>query len=103
MPELMFMKLGMYVITPEPISMEYTYFINPARQPVCQIHEMQETKKNCWTRCFLCGPCSIKGESVGLSAYPFIVARQWQGKHVPEARNNWRRPFLCGPYGIKGK
>jgi hypothetical protein len=31
---------------------------------------IRETKKNCWTHCFLCNPCHTKAESVGLSVYP---------------------------------
>jgi hypothetical protein len=33
MPEPIFMKLDMYIVAPEPISM--VYFINPSHQPVC--------------------------------------------------------------------
>jgi hypothetical protein len=33
MPEPIFMKLGMYIMTPEPISA--AHFINPSYQPVC--------------------------------------------------------------------
>jgi hypothetical protein len=32
-PELVFMKLGMYIVTPEPVST--AYFINPSHQSVC--------------------------------------------------------------------
>jgi hypothetical protein len=35
MPETIFMKLGMYIMAPEPIS--GAYFINPYHQSVCQI------------------------------------------------------------------
>jgi hypothetical protein len=33
MPEPVFMKLGMYIMAPEPIST--AYFINPSHQSVC--------------------------------------------------------------------
>jgi hypothetical protein len=33
MPEPIFMKLGMYIMAPEPIST--VYFINPSHQSVC--------------------------------------------------------------------
>jgi hypothetical protein len=33
LPEAIFMKLGMYIMAPEPISM--AYFINPSHQSVC--------------------------------------------------------------------
>jgi hypothetical protein len=79
--EAVIMKLGMYIMPPEPLST--AYFINPSHQSVClcvyppivarqglcktlkrqRIHTQQ--KKNCWTRHFLCGPCRIK-ESRGL-------------------------------------
>jgi hypothetical protein len=50
------------------------------------------------------GPFGIKGESVGLSVYPPIVARQRLGKHIPAATKNcWRRRFVYGPFGIKGE
>jgi hypothetical protein len=63
---------------------------------------IHDTKKNHWTRRILCGPCCIKGESMGLSLYPPIVARQWLCKHVPAATKNcWKRRFLCGPCRIK--
>jgi hypothetical protein len=43
-------------------------------------------------------PCRIKGESVGLSVYLPVVARQRLGKHVPTTTKNcWKRRFLCGP------
>jgi hypothetical protein len=73
MPEPIFMKLGMYIMTPELISTDY--FIHPFHQSVClcfplsllgkgsvntfsrqRIHETQ----NCWTSRFLCGSCHIK-------------------------------------------
>jgi hypothetical protein len=60
--------------------------------PRQRIHETN----NCWTRRFLCGPCRMKWDSVGLSVYCHIVARQWLGKR-------WRHHFLCGPCRIKGK
>jgi hypothetical protein len=100
-PEPIFMKLGMYNMVPETISI--VYFINSSHQSVCMCIPYR-----CWatarTRRFLCGPCHIKGESVGLSVYTPIVARQWLGKHVPaETKNYWRYHFLCGPCRIKEK
>jgi hypothetical protein len=52
MPEPIFMKLGMYIMTPEPISM--AYFINPSHQSVCLyvyplIVAMQQLSKNVTT------------------------------------------------------
>jgi hypothetical protein len=65
---------------------------------------IHETKKKCWTRRFICGPCGVKGKSVGLSVYPTIVAKQRLGKHVPAATKVCsRRRFLCGTCRIKGK
>jgi hypothetical protein len=44
----------------------------------------------------LCGPCRIKGGSVGLCILP-IVVRQWLGKHVLAAKNCWRHRFSAVP------
>jgi hypothetical protein len=42
--------------------------------------------------------------SVGLSAYPPIVARLELNKYVPAATKNcWRRRCLCGPCHNMGK
>jgi hypothetical protein len=78
MPEPIFMKLGMYIMAPEPIAT--AYFINsppsvcvsvcvyaPHR---CWVNTFPwqwyiKQQKNCWTRRFLCGSC-IKGECVCL-------------------------------------
>jgi hypothetical protein len=66
-------------------------------------NEHTRNNKKYWTRRFLCGPCRIKGDSVGLSVYPPIVARQRLGKDVPTATEKcWTRRFLCGPCRIKG-
>jgi hypothetical protein len=88
MPEPISIKLGMYIMAPEPIST--AYLINP-HQSVClyvyvarqQLGKIVTDAMNthtaiedCLTRRFLYGPCHIKGESVGLSVYPPIVARQ---------------------------
>jgi hypothetical protein len=43
-------------------------------------------------------------QSVGLSVYTPIVARQRFGKHVPAVSKNYRRRhFLCRRCRIKGK
>jgi hypothetical protein len=65
--ETVIMKLGMYIMAPEPIST--AYFISPsiaARKrlaetlPRQQIHTQR--KKNCWRRRLVCDPCHIKGK-----------------------------------------
>jgi hypothetical protein len=38
-----------------------------------------------WTRLFVCRPCLITGEPVGLAVYPPIVRRIQLSKYVPEA------------------
>jgi hypothetical protein len=104
MPEPIIMKLGMYITAPEPISK--AYFINSSHQSVClyvypSLVARQWIGKNVnaemnthskieeqLTRRFLCGPCRIKGERVGLPVYPSIIARQWLGKQVPAATKN---------------
>jgi hypothetical protein len=111
------MKLGMYNMAPEPISA--AYFIDPFHQSVYMCISIllldngsvkslprkriqMQQEQNCSKRRFLCGTCSIKGESVGLSVYPPIVARQRLGKLIPAAMKNcWRRHFLCDPRRIK--
>jgi hypothetical protein len=109
MPEPVFVKLGMYIMAPEHISMAYS--INLSHQSVSvsvyprslldngsmstlprqRIHATIEELQGA---SFLCCPCLIKGGSVGLSVYPLIVARQRLGTHVPVATKNcWRRRF----------
>jgi hypothetical protein len=109
------MKFGMYIMAPEPGVLH-----NPSHQSVWldvyfplwllgngsvntfRSNEYTKQQNNCRTRRFLCGPCGIKGESVGVTVYPAIVACQRLGKDVPAATNNcWRRRFLCGPYRIR--
>jgi hypothetical protein len=46
---------------------------------------IHETRTNCWTRRFLCGPFCTKGKSVGPSA------RQWLVKRVPAKKKNCMR------------
>jgi hypothetical protein len=67
MPELIFMKLGMYIMAPEPIAS--VCFINPSHQSVC-----------------MC-----------VCLYPLIVAGQRLGKNVTAAVNthNSRRIVGC--------
>jgi hypothetical protein len=66
-PQPIFMKLGMYVMAPEPIPM--AYFINPSHQSVC----------------LYAYPPIIAGQ--GLVKNSPIVTRQRLGKHVPAAIN----------------
>jgi hypothetical protein len=84
-PKPNFMKLGMYIMAPEPIST--AYFINPTYQFVCLYvypllavrqllgnlfteplpsSEYTQQQINCWEHHSLCYPCRIKGESVCL-------------------------------------
>jgi hypothetical protein len=44
---------------------------------------IHETRKNFWTRRFLCGPCCIKGESVDLYMHPLIVQDNGSVNTVP--------------------
>jgi hypothetical protein len=74
MHEQILMKLGMYILTPEPISA--AHFINPSHQTVFVCvslgkHAPAATntckkQKTCYARSFPYGPCLLKGESVGL-------------------------------------
>jgi hypothetical protein len=117
MPEQIFMKLGMSIMAPKPISV--VYFINPISLCVCVsplsligngslnsflwwgIHK---TKKNCWTCHFLWDPYKVKEGSVCLSLYRFIVTREWLGEHFLTAMKNcWRHRFLWGLCHVEGK
>jgi hypothetical protein len=115
MPKPICMKLGMYIMTPEPIST--AYFINPFHQfvPVCvppyccwagarytrsRVNEYKQQKK-CWARRLLRGLCRFKGESV--LCIPLSLLGNGS-EHFPAAMKNcWMRRFLCGPCEIKGK
>jgi hypothetical protein len=95
MLERIFIKFGMYIMAPEPIST--AYLINPSHQSVCLYNvshlsllgngsiktfpqqRIHQTKKNCWTRHSPCGLSLIKWESVGLFVCSPIVARQRLG------------------------
>jgi hypothetical protein len=71
MAEPIFMKLGMYIMAPEPILK--AYFINPSHQSVC----------------LYVYPFIIDRQRLGKN--PLIVARQRLSKNVPavmNARNN---------------
>jgi hypothetical protein len=117
MPEQIFMKLGMYIIAPEPIST--AYFINVSHRSVClYVYAARQRFRKNFTLAtntqakiekLLDVPFSMRSvpyqkESVGLSVHPSIVARQRLAKHVPAATGNcWRRRFLYGPCSVKGK
>jgi hypothetical protein len=77
-PEPIFMKLGMHIMIPEPIST--AYYINPTNQsPYLYVHPPivvrqrlgknvtaatnthERIEKKCWMRRFLCDPCRIRG------------------------------------------
>jgi hypothetical protein len=90
-PEPIFMKLGIYIMAPEPVSA--AHFINPSSQSVsvcvslfpCYAtdrktrsrgKEYMQQQKNFWRRV-----------SVGLSLYSPIFVRQQLGKDVPAATN----------------
>jgi hypothetical protein len=77
MPESVFMKLGMYIMTPEPISA--AYFINPSHQSVCL----------CVFLVKLLGKDLIK-------CIPPLIAMQWLGKHIPMATNTHNNRIIVG-------
>jgi hypothetical protein len=67
MAEPIFMKLGMYIMAPQPITM--AYFINPSHQFVClYMHPLILARKR-------------------LGKNPPSVARQWLGKNDIAATN----------------
>jgi hypothetical protein len=88
MPERVFMKLGLYIMAPEPIST--ANFINPSHQSLCLYvyprisllgngfvkHGNEYTSNNrriFWMRRFLYGPCRIKGKLVINSSQNFLL------------------------------
>jgi hypothetical protein len=120
MSKPIFLKFGMYIMAPEPISV--TYFINPSHQSVClyvypplwllgngsvdtfpwqQIHvtieELLEASSPIWSTLYQRRVCGL----VCVSPYH---CWQWLGKHIPTAmKNYWRHHLLCGLCCIKGK
>jgi hypothetical protein len=112
MPEPIFMKLGMYIMALEPLSM--TYFINFSHQSVClyvyvarqrfgknvTTEKIQDNNRRIVGRVVFYAVRVVSKES--LIVYHLILARQRLGKHVPAAtRNCWSRRFLCGIRRIK--
>jgi hypothetical protein len=120
MPEPIFMKLGICIMATELVST--AYFINSSTS-VCvslgvsliSLQGNGSAESLTWPRThatieeLLKASFSLrsmsyqKEESVGLSVYPPIVARQRLEKHVPVATKNRRRHFPCAPCYIKGK
>jgi hypothetical protein len=85
MGEPMFMKLSMYIMTPEPIST--VHFPNPSHQSMSVCVSL----------------LSLLGKDSGKCIPPF-VARKRLGKDVPAATKNYlRRRLLCGPCCMKRK
>jgi hypothetical protein len=87
MPEPIFINLGIYIMTPEPV--QTAYFINPSHQCVCILLSLlgnasiktlplqrirKQQSENCWTRHFLYGPCRITGNKVIGSCQNFLLA-----------------------------
>jgi hypothetical protein len=93
MPEPNFIKLDMYAMAPG------AYSINAFHQSIClYVHVARQYFGKNFTAAtnthaaichFLCSPCHIKGDYVGLSAHPHIVTRQQLGKHVLEAKGEF--------------
>jgi hypothetical protein len=75
MPELIFMKLGMYIMTPEPISK--AYLMNPISLCVC-----------------MCIPLSLLGNG-SVETLPL------QRIHTQQKKNYGMNPSLYGPCRIK--
>jgi hypothetical protein len=116
MPEPVFMKFGMYIMAPEPLST--AYFINPSHQSVSicvsfpsilgngsvytfPLQRIHVTIKDLLDASFSMPSVSYQRRLRG-SVYPHIVARQLFGKQVPATtKNSCRRRLLCGPRRIK--
>jgi hypothetical protein len=111
MPELIFMKLDMYIMATEPISV--AYFINFSHQSVYPSYQckamtylsvslylmlgngsvnmfpqqrIHATVKELFDASFLCGLCPIKGESVGVC----ILLSLWANNLVKMFPWQWR-------------
>jgi hypothetical protein len=93
-PEPLFMKLGVYIMAPKPVST--TYGINPYHQSACLYEHCCSVHTFPWQRIhativlldasFPVCPYSIKWESVGLSEHTPIVARQRFSMQFPVQR-----------------
>jgi hypothetical protein len=106
MPEPIFAKLGMYIMS--PTTTWTAYFVSPSHQSAClyvyvarqrlgnnfifrqRIHTQRQM--DYWKRCFLCGPFRIKRESMSLSTvhldtgftgFPLSLSKLWDGFQVP--------------------
>jgi hypothetical protein len=119
MPEPIFMKLGMYIMAPEPIST--SYFINPFRLCVCMCitpsaarqrlgKHVLEATNTCNNRkvvdhvVFCVVRVASKDSLWVCLCIPLSLLGNGSCKHVPAAMKNcWRRRFLCGPCYIKTK
>jgi hypothetical protein len=77
LPEPLFMKLGTYIMAPEPISA--AYFINPSRQSVSVYVSLLSLLDKGYVKCI-----------------PPFSARQRHGKHVPAARNTRNNRRILG-------
>jgi hypothetical protein len=118
-PKRIFMKLGMYIMAPEPISV--AYLINPSHQSVClcvycSISLLSNGSVNTFPAATktrnnrkLIGRvvlCAVRVESKeNLWVYLCIpVDRERLGKYFRAATKNfWGLRFLCFPCCIKGK
>jgi hypothetical protein len=94
MPEPNSMKLGMYIMAPESVSLRY--FINFSRQSVClnvylgngfvytsPMQRIDETV-NCLTSRFLYSPCCVKEEYIVLCT-PLSLYDNGSVKNLPAA------------------
>jgi hypothetical protein len=84
MAEPIFMKLGVYIMAPEPILM--AYFLNLPISPCVYMYSSLS----------LLGNDSVK---IPLSLIGSDLQRQWI--HTQKQNNFWTRRFLCCPYRVK--
>jgi hypothetical protein len=61
--------------------------------------EYTQQQRNCWTRHYLCGPCLIKGESVGLCVFSPYCCYVSLCKDVSTAIKNWV-VFFCAVHVV---
>jgi hypothetical protein len=70
MPEPIIMKLGTYIMAPEPISM--AYFINPAHQPLIARQQLGKNNKRIAARIIFCG-IHVISRKVGDQYFPELL------------------------------
>jgi hypothetical protein len=83
--EPIFMKLGMYIMAPEPISTEY--IINPSHQPVC-LYVYPTIVARQWIGKKVTGTVNIHATIEQLLDAPFCILCRIKGKYAISCSQN---------------